>query len=72
MDLAASLGLRSIAFPAISCGIYGFPVPRAAEIAIRAVHEALERQPAFERMVFAAREATVESALRQELGRLSA
>ena len=31
LDLAISCGCASIAFPAISCGIYGFPVQRAAE-----------------------------------------
>jgi len=33
--LAEQHGVRSIAFPAISCGIYGFPIPAAAEIAVR-------------------------------------
>ncbi len=37
LDLAEEHGVRSIAFPAISCGIYGFPIPRAAEIAVGAV-----------------------------------
>ena len=34
-ELAAAEGLRSLAFPAISCGVYRFPVDEAAEIAIR-------------------------------------
>lgn len=33
LHLASSLDLRSIAFPAISCGVYRFPVPLAAQIA---------------------------------------
>jgi O-acetyl-ADP-ribose deacetylase len=37
LDLAAAAGARSIAFPAISTGIYGFPLDRAAEIAITTV-----------------------------------
>ena len=32
-------GLKSIAFPAISCGIYGYPLRDAAEIALRTVQE---------------------------------
>jgi O-acetyl-ADP-ribose deacetylase (regulator of RNase III) len=36
LRLAANAGARSIAFPAISTGIYGFPVERAAPIALRA------------------------------------
>jgi O-acetyl-ADP-ribose deacetylase len=34
MDLASRHGIRSIAFPAVSCGIYGFPLPRATGIAV--------------------------------------
>jgi O-acetyl-ADP-ribose deacetylase (regulator of RNase III) len=37
LEVAASLKLRSIAFPAISTGIYGFPKQRAATIAVNAV-----------------------------------
>jgi O-acetyl-ADP-ribose deacetylase (regulator of RNase III) len=38
-------GWRSIAFPAISCGIFGFPVKAAAPIAIDAVHFWATEQP---------------------------
>jgi O-acetyl-ADP-ribose deacetylase len=37
LDLAAGNGVRSIAFPAISCGAYGFPIDQAADIAVREV-----------------------------------
>jgi O-acetyl-ADP-ribose deacetylase (regulator of RNase III) len=37
LQLAAAHGVRSIAFPAISCGIFGYPVDQAARIAIREV-----------------------------------
>ncbi len=40
--LVAELGLRSVAFPAISCGIYGYPPEAAAPIAISATIEALD------------------------------
>jgi len=39
MDIAAGLRLKSIAFPAISTGIYGFPKQRAAQIAVTQVRE---------------------------------
>ena len=39
LELAVAAGARSIAFPAISTGIYGFPTDRAAEIAVRTVTE---------------------------------
>jgi O-acetyl-ADP-ribose deacetylase (regulator of RNase III) len=35
LGLAASVGARSVAFPAISCGVYGYPVDEAARIAVR-------------------------------------
>ena len=50
--LAAANGLTSIAFPAISTGIFGFPPGRAALIAVRTVREALPESPAIERVVF--------------------
>jgi len=37
LSLAASLGATSLAFPAISCGVYGYPPVLAAEIAVREV-----------------------------------
>ena len=40
MELAREHAVKSIAFPAISTGIYGFPKDRAAEIAVRTVREA--------------------------------
>jgi len=39
MDLAAHHGCETVAFSAISCGVYGFPVARAARIALRTVAE---------------------------------
>ena len=40
LEVAAELGCRSVAFPAISTGIYGYPVELAAPIAVAAVREA--------------------------------
>lgn len=37
MQLAAEAGARRVAFPAISCGVYGYPMDQASRIAIRAV-----------------------------------
>jgi O-acetyl-ADP-ribose deacetylase (regulator of RNase III) len=44
LELAAELGCRSVAFPAISTGVYGYPVELAAPIAIAAVRES-QRPP---------------------------
>lgn len=43
MQLAADHGIRSIAFPAISTGAYGYPIESAARVAVTAVREALSR-----------------------------
>ena len=52
MRLARENGLRSIAFPAISTGIYGFPIERATRIAVVEVRGALEAATSVERAVF--------------------
>jgi O-acetyl-ADP-ribose deacetylase (regulator of RNase III) len=50
--LAADSGLASIAFPAISTGVYGFPPERAARIALRTVLDKLAETPSLKRVVF--------------------
>jgi O-acetyl-ADP-ribose deacetylase (regulator of RNase III) len=40
-ELARGRGLRSIAFPAISCGVYGYPMLQGAAIALEAAREAV-------------------------------
>ncbi|WP_354674529.1 O-acetyl-ADP-ribose deacetylase [Cupriavidus alkaliphilus] len=50
--LAAQHHLRTLAFPNISTGIYGFPRERAADIAIAAVREALAEAPEIEQVTF--------------------
>ena len=39
LELAEAHGLRSVAFPAISCGAYGYPLDEAAAISLEVVHE---------------------------------
>lgn len=43
LRMAAELDLESIAFPAISTGVYGYPMAEAARIAVREIREFLER-----------------------------
>lgn len=52
MEIAGELNLRSIAFPAVSCGVYGYPIDAAAEIAVGTVLEILERNDSIKRAVF--------------------
>ncbi|HEX4338693.1 MAG TPA: O-acetyl-ADP-ribose deacetylase [Polyangiaceae bacterium] len=65
LALAAEHGVRSIAFPAISCGVYGYPVTDAAVIATRTVNEFLERESSLERVVLVAFDDHVDDALRR-------
>lgn len=52
LKLAVEHGVRTITFPAISCGIYGYPLKEAAQIALSAVAEFLSSHPLVERTVF--------------------
>ena len=52
LALAAELACRSVAFPAISTGVYRFPVELAAPIALGTTAEELERHEAIERVTF--------------------
>lgn len=54
LELAASRKLTSIAFPAISCGVYGYPVEEACKVALREIENFLESHPEMERVVLVA------------------
>jgi O-acetyl-ADP-ribose deacetylase (regulator of RNase III) len=53
LEIAAAHALRTIAFPAISCGIYGYPVELAAPLAIATCASFVAAEPTIERIVFA-------------------
>jgi O-acetyl-ADP-ribose deacetylase (regulator of RNase III) len=52
MSLALREKIRSIAFPAISTGAYGFPLDRAAYIAATETKRFLDTYPEFDRVIF--------------------
>ena len=52
LSLAEAHAVSSLAFPAISTGVYGFPVDRAAEIAVATVAGRLQAAPQFSRVIF--------------------
>ena len=52
LDLARQHDLASIAFPAISTGVYGYPPAQAASVAVATVREALAGDVHFEKVVF--------------------
>ena len=61
--LAEEHGLESIAFPAISCGIYGYPIEAAAAVAIESTLQALHDCEAVELAIFACFSDDIEAAL---------
>lgn len=54
LEVAMANGLKSIAFPNISTGIYGFPKQKAAEIAISTIREFLDKSNSIEEVFFVA------------------
>jgi O-acetyl-ADP-ribose deacetylase (regulator of RNase III) len=68
LRLARDAGLRSIAFPAISTGVYGFPLDRATRIAVQTVLRWLEGEPKLDEVVFVVFGSEAEAAYRRELG----
>jgi len=52
LEIASQAHVRSIAFPAISTGVYGFPAGLAAPVAVRAVRSALLQHGGVEEVVF--------------------
>lgn len=69
MAVASAERLRSLAFPAISCGVYGFPPERAVPIAVREVREAMTRSATIERVIFCCFDAAMAVRYRAELAR---
>jgi O-acetyl-ADP-ribose deacetylase len=51
-EVAAENGLKSLAFPSISTGAYGYPIAQASQIALRTSLTQLERFPEIDRVLF--------------------
>jgi len=65
--IAQEKGLRSLAFPAISCGAYGFPVKLAVKIAMRETIAELAINQSLEKVIFACFDEEVYSAYKDAL-----
>ena len=52
LSLAAQNNIKTIAFPAISCGVYGYPVEQACEIAMNEIIEFLSNNDSIEKVIF--------------------
>ncbi len=68
LDLAVDKGLCSIAFPAISTGIFGYPLSAAAELAVGTVRAYLSLDRTIDRVIFAVFGEEAEAAYRTALG----
>ena len=66
--LAEEHGIRAIAFPAISCGVYGYPPAAAARIAVAESRAALAANPRLERVRLVAFDEAMAALLRQAAG----
>jgi O-acetyl-ADP-ribose deacetylase (regulator of RNase III) len=71
LKLAKENDLTTIAFPAISCGVYGYPIKDACAIAVREVSRFLEEDEGIHKAVFACFDDDVELALRDEVSKLN-
>lgn len=69
IGIAAAAGIRTIAFPSISTGIYGYPIEQASRVAVTSVMRAVAEHPEIDTVVFccfsAADLAVYESTLRE-------
>jgi O-acetyl-ADP-ribose deacetylase (regulator of RNase III) len=67
LNLAIAHGVKTIAFPAISCGIYGYPIAEAAKIAIGTTEQVLAADRSVEQVIFACVETDVLEAFQAAL-----
>jgi O-acetyl-ADP-ribose deacetylase (regulator of RNase III) len=50
LEVAAAHGVRTVAFPAISCGAYGYPIAQAAQVAVSEIRRFLAQDDSIERV----------------------
>jgi O-acetyl-ADP-ribose deacetylase (regulator of RNase III) len=67
LQLAAENDIKTIAFPAISCGAYGYPIEEAAHIALKTTHDFLAINDTIEKVMFVLWGGDVYDAFRQFL-----
>ena len=67
LSLAQDNGVASIAFPAISCGVYCYPIDAATRLAVRSLRAALPQAPGLREVLFACFSDPILAAYRAEL-----
>ena len=70
LKLAVAHGIGTIAFPAISCGVYGYPLDQAVRIAVRECSNFLDRDAPIEKILFACFDDAALNAYEAALARL--
>ena len=70
LALARTHGVKTIAFPAISCGVYRYPVEQAVAIAVHETAALADGTPAFEKIIFACFDRAMREAYVKQLERL--
>lgn len=68
LALGMANGIRSIAFPAIATGVYGFPRSRACAIAVNTTHRFLLTDDTLQRVIFISFDSQTDALYRRELG----
>jgi len=71
LALAREHGLATVAFPAISCGVYGYPVDEAARVAVGAVEQFLAGAPGIRKVFFVCFGRDVLRAFRRACGEIA-
>ena len=67
LELAVENGVRTIAFPAISCGVYGYPIAEACRVAVDEIRRFLEADPPLDRVLLVAFSPEIADAYRAAL-----
>ncbi|MGB9475477.1 MAG: macro domain-containing protein, partial [Candidatus Udaeobacter sp.] len=60
-------GIKTIAFPAVSCGAYGYPISEAAQIALKTVRDFLATDDGIDKITFVLWDEDIYDAYRQLL-----
>jgi len=68
LDLAVKHKVKTIAFPAISCGVYGYPIDAAVKIAVKETADFLLANESIAKVIFACFGSDLHEAYRKELG----
>jgi O-acetyl-ADP-ribose deacetylase (regulator of RNase III) len=69
-EVAHQHGLKSIAFPAVSAGVYGYPMREAAVVALTAAQAAIGLYPELERILFVQYNSATQQVYREAAARL--